>query len=52
VTVKINRKFQDSHQRRAHEVRSWRNYLHDVHCAPDEHDWVYDYDEGYRLCGK
>jgi hypothetical protein len=38
---------------RAHEVRAhWRTYLHAEHCGPDEHDWTYDYDDGYRLCGK
>lgn len=38
---------------RAHEVRAfWRTYLHEQHCAPDDHDWTYDYDDGYRLCGK
>jgi hypothetical protein len=39
--------------RRGHKVmQHWRTYLHDVHCAADAHDWEYDYDEGYRLCGK
>jgi hypothetical protein len=36
---------------KAHEVRAfWRTYLHDVHCKPEEHKWLYDYDNGYRLC--
>jgi len=38
---------------KAHKVRQfWRTYLNEVRCRVDEHDWVYDYDEGYRLCGK
>lgn len=38
---------------KAHEVRAfWRTYLHDVHCPPDRHEWVYDHKEGYRLCGR
>jgi hypothetical protein len=38
---------------RAHEVRGhWRTYLHDVHCKREEHDWEYDHEHGYRLCGK
>ena len=38
---------------RAHEVRAhWRTYLHAEHCGPEEHAWHYDYDNGYRLCGK
>lgn len=40
-------------RRRAHEVRAhWRTYLHETHCGYEEHDWVYDHDNGYRLCGK
>lgn len=38
---------------RAHEVRAhWRTYLHAEHCGMEDHDWTYDYDDGYRLCGK
>jgi len=39
---------------KAHEVRQhWRTYLHpDKQCRPDEHDWVYDEEHGYALCGK
>lgn len=38
---------------RAHEVRAhWRTYLHEVRCKIDEHQWIYDYNEGYRLCEK
>lgn len=38
---------------RAHEVRAhWRTYLHETYCAPDLHGWEYDYENGYRLCGK
>ena len=40
-------------RRRAHEVRAhWRTYLHEQHCGYEQHDWVYDHDNGYRLCGK
>jgi len=50
----IERQFRTATRRRAHEVmQHWRNYLHhDVQCRRDEHEWTYDYDEGYRLCGK
>ena len=38
---------------RAHEVRQhWRTYLHDEHCRIEEHEWEYDHNEGYALCGK
>jgi hypothetical protein len=38
---------------RAHEVRGhWRTYLHEQHCAAEQHDWEYDHVDGYRLCGK
>jgi len=38
---------------RAHEVRShWRTYLVAQPCSRETHDWEYDYEEGYRLCGK
>lgn len=38
---------------RAHEVRSfWRTYLNETACKREEHEWEYDHDEGYRLCGK
>ena len=42
------------HHRKAHEVRAhWRTYLHaDVQCRPDEHEWEYDSEHGYALCGK
>lgn len=44
---------QSERRHRAHTVRSfWRTYLHEQHCAPDEHDWTYDHDDGYRLCGR
>jgi hypothetical protein len=37
----------------AHKVRQhWRTYLHDEPCMPDEHDWNYDNEHGYALCGK
>lgn len=40
-------------RRKAHEVRAhWRTYLHAEHCGYEEHDWTYDNDSGYRLCGK
>jgi hypothetical protein len=45
-----------SRKHKAHPVRShWRTYMPDLPkawCRPDEHDWTYDYEEGYRLCGK
>jgi hypothetical protein len=48
----IERQLRTSSRRRAHEVRShWRTYLHAERCPRDEHQWEYDYDEGYRLCG-
>ena len=48
----IERKFRQATRRRAHEVRAhWRTYVHEVHCKSDEHQWEYDYDNGYRLCG-
>ena len=38
---------------KAHKVRQhWRTYLPDVPCMPDEHDWNYDEEHGYALCGK
>lgn len=38
---------------RAHEVRThWRTYLHEAHCSAETHDWEYDHENGYRLCGK
>jgi hypothetical protein len=38
---------------KAHQVRShWRTYLSDSACKREEHEWEYDYNEGYRLCGK
>jgi hypothetical protein len=44
---------QEDRHNRAHEVRShWRTYLHDVYCRVDDHDWVYDHENGYRLCAK
>jgi len=43
----------DRARHRAHEVRShWRTYLVAQPCSRDTHDWEYDYQEGYRLCGK
>ena len=40
-------------RRRAHEVRShWRTYLNEKRCGYEEHDWTYDEEHGYRLCGK
>jgi hypothetical protein len=48
----IERQLRTAARRRAHFVRShWRTYLHEQHCPRDEHQWTYDYDEGYRLCG-
>jgi hypothetical protein len=48
----IERKFRQATRRRAHEVRAhWRTYVHEVHCKSDEHQWEYDHDNGYRLCG-
>jgi hypothetical protein len=48
----IERLLRTSSRRRAHEVRShWRTYLHAERCPRDEHQWEYDYSEGYRLCG-
>jgi hypothetical protein len=36
-----------------HPVRAhWRTYLEEPHCTSDDHEWVYDHEEGYRLCGK
>jgi hypothetical protein len=39
---------------KAHKVRNhWRTYLHvEQACPPDEHDWTYDDEHGYALCGK
>jgi len=38
---------------KAHEVREhWRTYIHESACPRDTHVWEYDYNEGYRLCGK
>lgn len=38
---------------KAHEVREhWRTYLAANPCKREEHQWEYDYNEGYRLCGK
>ena len=38
---------------KAHEVmQHWRTYLVDNPCGYEQHQWEYDYDEGYRLCGK
>lgn len=38
---------------RAHMVREhWRTYLGEKPCAREEHTWEYDYENGYRLCGK
>lgn len=38
---------------KAHEVRQhWRTYLALHACKKEEHNWEYDYNEGYRLCGK
>jgi len=38
---------------KAHEVREhWRTYVQDNACRREEHQWEYDYPEGYRLCGK
>jgi hypothetical protein len=48
----VERQLRTATRRRAHEVRShWRTYLHEQRCPRDEHQWTYDYDEGYRLCG-
>lgn len=49
----IERKLSNrAHKNRAHEVRShWRTYLGDDPCRREEHNWEYDHDEGYRLCG-
>ena len=48
----IERQLRTSSRRRAHEVRShWRTYLHAERCPREDHQWEYDYDEGYRLCG-
>lgn len=48
----IERKFHQATKRRAHEVRAhWRTYVHEVHCKSDDHQWEYDHDNGYRLCG-
>lgn len=49
----IERHFRIATRRRAHEVRAhWRTYLHEQHCAVDEHQWIYDHEHGYRLCEK
>jgi hypothetical protein len=52
----IERKLGDAEaaRRRAHEVRShWRYYLRgEPPCKRDRHDWVWDEENGYRLCGK
>lgn len=49
----IERHFRTASRRRAHEVRAhWRTYLDEIHCKPNEHDWQYDHDEGWRVCGK
>src|SRR5262245_5471337 len=40
-------------RRRQHPVRQhWRHYLEPVHCGPGQHDWEFDHEEGYALCGK
>jgi hypothetical protein len=49
----IERQLRSASRRRAHEVRShWRTYVQPVTCRRDDHEWTYDYEEGYRLCGK
>jgi hypothetical protein len=51
----IERKLRNSprHRNKGHRVmQHWRTYLHDTYCVPDQHDWTYDHDHGYRLCGK
>lgn len=36
---------------RAHEVRAhWRTYLSEHPCPRDQHEWVDDIENGYRLC--
>jgi hypothetical protein len=49
----IERHFRHTSRHRAHEVRShWRTYVKDNKtCKPDDHDWTYDHEEGFRLCG-
>jgi len=43
----------DIRRRRAHEVRAhWRTYLHETRCGYEQHEWVYDHENGYRLCAK
>ena len=38
---------------KAHEVmQHWRTYVKEGACPRDTHEWEYDYNEGYRLCGK
>jgi len=40
-------------RRRQHPVRQhWRHYLEPVHCGPGQHEWEFDHEEGYALCGK
>jgi hypothetical protein len=49
----IERQLRVGTRRRAHEVMShWRTYVHaDSACPRDEHDWTYDEEHGYALCG-
>jgi len=38
---------------RAHQVRGfWRHYYNEHRCKNDEHEWEWDTDNGYGLCGK
>ena len=49
----LERQLSPGRRRRAHMVRShWRNYLHDDHCAYDMHQWEYDEEHDYRMCGR
>ena len=50
----IERKLRNITRRhRAHEVLShWRNFLTAHPCSRETHEWEYDYEAGYRLCGK
>lgn len=50
----LEREFARSSRRhKQHDVRQhWRTFLEVEHCGYYDHDWVYDYENGYRLCGK
>lgn len=49
----LERKLRPGTRHRRHMVRShWRNYLEENYCNYDQHEWEYDEEHGYRVCGK